>query len=105
MILKFKKFESKKWNDKEGGYVVLKSGRNVKDKYTDFIENNVAKVVKMYYPGSWFRVEFENTPDYVKKILNNKGEFNSAEVLFYSKNKEECQEFIDIKNSTKRFNL
>lgn len=103
IITSFKIFEEQAWNDKEGGYVVLKCDRNVK--YTDFIENNVAKVVKMYYPGAWFRVEFENPPDYIEKFLKMKGEFNSAEILFYSKNKEECQEFIDIKNSTKKFNL
>ena len=62
------------WDSMIGEYVVLRNTRN--NKYTDFLENNIGIIDKVYYPGAWVKVVYDNPPDYIQKFLNNKGEFN-----------------------------
>ena len=82
------------WNSMEGEYVILKTRKN---EYSDFIENNIGIVKKVYWSGSWFSVEYENPPEYIKKLLSNKGEFHVADIVYRSKNREDCEAVIVAK--------
>ena len=85
-MIHLKTFEEEKWNAIEGEYVILKYDN---PKYSEFIENNIGKVKKSYYPGAWFSVEYDNAPEYIEDFLQNKGEFHHADILIRSKNKED----------------
>jgi len=98
MITNFKIFEKKLWNDIEGEYVILKYTRTYnKKRYSQFFETNIGKVKKAYYPGSWFDVEYEDIPKVIEKYLENKGQFNTADILFRSKNREDCKAYLEAK--------
>jgi len=91
-------FEEKPWNDIEGEYVVLTYHK----KYNDFLENNIGVVKKAYYPGSWFDVEYNNPTEVIKKFLKSKGDnFHITNVLFRSKNREECEAYL----TSKKYNI
>lgn len=97
MITKFKLFEEK-WNKETGSYVIMtEPGDREKDiAIRNFLENNIGKITKMFYPGAWFNVEYDNIPSNIKKYLENK-DFNSAYILHISKNKEDLEPYIALK--------
>jgi hypothetical protein len=98
--MKYIKTYEEKWNQDIGSYVVMTD-----NKFPLYFENNVGKITKMYYPGSWFDLEYDNIPHIIQKYLNTKKGFHFQSILFKSKNKEEAEEFIKIKNNTKKYNL
>lgn len=89
----------KPWNWLQDYYVVVKD-----EKYPEFFDNNVGRVTKCYWIG-WFAVSFDNPPKEIKKYLEAKNQFHRDHIVFYSKNREDCEEFIDMNQNIKRFNL
>lgn len=99
MITKFNLFEKlEEWNKETGYYVILTWGGTFdKDvKLRNFLENHIGKITKMYYPGSWFTAEFDNTPDDIQKLLKDR-DFNSTQILHISKNKEDLEAILQAK--------
>ena len=97
MITKFKIFEEKNWNDDIGSYVIVKSKN-----HSEFFENNIGRITKMYYPGAWFDVEYDNEPIVITNYLDGKaGHFNIADILIKSKDKTECEAYL----AAKKYNI
>lgn len=84
------------WNSIEGEYVVLKYDKK-KKKYADFIENNIGIIKKVYYPGSWFDVEYDNAPGIIIDLLKNKGQFHRISISIRSKDKKDCEAYLEAK--------
>ena len=102
MITKFKLYENKEpWDSLKGEYVVLKYESRHKD-VSKFLENNIGKVTKVYYPGAWFDVEYKNPPERVERYLRFiKDQFNTADIIIHSKDIDDCKAYIN----SKKFNL
>lgn len=91
------------WDDDIGSWVMIKS--HFHEKYKDFYENHIGQVIKMYYI-SWYRVDFI-VPEKISGNLENyiSREYNGCEIEFKSKSKEEAEEYLKMKQNTKKFNL
>jgi len=94
MITKFKIFES--WDDKLGYYVIL---CDVNRKYSEFLKNNIGLITKIYYPGTWFDVKFDNVPTELKYL--NDINFNTVNIEHISKDKKELESILD----SRKYNL
>ena len=97
MITKFKIFEDSQeeipWNNKEGSYVILnKSGK----KYSDFLDKNIALITKVYYPGAWFDVKFNDIPEELESLLDGI-DFHTSEIKYISKNREDLESILQSK--------
>jgi hypothetical protein len=96
MITKFKIFEElEEWNKETGYYVILtEPGDREKDiEIRNFLENHIGRIKKMYYPGAWFTVEFDNVPEKIAKYFNGR-DFHQSYIKYISKNKEDLEPFI-----------
>jgi hypothetical protein len=99
MITKFKIFENSQepWDHMKGSYVIL---GKLDKKYSDFLEKNIALITKVYYPGAWFNVIFDNIPKELEKSLDNL-DFNTADIKHISKNKEDLESIL----KSKKYNI
>ena len=86
MITKFKIFEA--FDDKIGYYVILDDPR-----YSEFLKNNVGVITKVYYPGSWFDVKFDNLPKELEIFLKDRN-FHVDHIKHISKDKETLEAII-----------
>ena len=97
MITNFKIFEeSEKWNKETGYYVIMTEpgDRSVDIRLRKWLENNIGQITKMYYPGAWFDVKYDNMPEVIKSRIKGKTNFNSANILHISKNREDLEAII-----------
>jgi len=89
MISSFSSYSNDKWDDHKGSYVLLSCSGFI---YSEFIENNIGVITKVYYPGAWFNVKYENVPKNLEIYLNR--EFNTADIKYISKNKEDLKAIL-----------
>ena len=85
-----KTFEDEKWNDKEGSYVLLSIN---KENYDNFLNNNIGKITKVYYPGSWFDVEFDDIPEELERMFGKRN-FHTNDIKHISKNREDLEAIL-----------
>jgi len=85
--------------------VIITTG--VKDELIKYMNNNIGKIIKkedrtkqQYYV---YYEYYENAPVdlFVRYISENYWWFDKNEILYYSKNKEECEVYLD----TKKYNI
>ena len=93
MITKFKLFEEA-WNDKIGYYVILTYSTSSNPSYSNFFKNNIGQITKMYYPGAWFDVKFDNIPTEIEKFIEKRMNFNTADIKYISKDKQELEAIL-----------
>ena len=107
-----KKFEDKKYDPKEGYYVLMKSSM-MNPELNEFIDNTIGKILKIEKNRNYASliVEYENIPMEIASLFGynnyefdeNKGfkDFLYSSIVEYSDNKKD----LEYKINAKKFNL
>ena len=106
MITKFKIYEGLGSYPKEGSYII---GNSTVDKqwnhikitqqHIDYLNTHVGKVTELMpnvaYP---YRVEYDNPPEFMKKLIqDNNLWFSKREILYCSNDKTNCEAWLESK--------
>ena len=99
-----KKFESLD-EPKIGDYVACEEELGINE-LCDFINNTVGKIFKIENSYYNYAVKFDNIPQNLNEFFTDFGYkdcrgFNSNEILFWSENKEDVEEYL----MTKKYNI
>jgi hypothetical protein len=131
MIIRFKIYEEMKMYDEpepevsltkpeEGDYVIVTENDHRNAKLNNFLKNNIGQIVKIEKDGELdsvsYYIQFQKVPEDLQYFfeygsssffvitgikIKNTRIFVKNEILFYSKNREDCEIFL----TAKRYNL
>jgi len=104
-LKKYEGFREYDYNHEFVGDYACADTMDTNEESRKFMQNNVGIITQYYEPHNRFRVQYTNVPAEVDLNSDFSYWFESDEILYHSKDKQECIEKMEMLRDTNKYNL
>lgn len=98
-------YKEKEDNHKFIGDYVIANSSSVHEFTREFMQNNVGEIIQYWKPNNRFRVKYLNAPVAAELNADFSWWFEADEIIYHSKDKQECLDKIDVIKNTNKYNI